>query len=107
MERWNNRLVLEWLCFSEAHVNERIAITSVVKIGSAPRSNGSTSGEHKQSGSRGNIAGHVVFIINAQHGHFRYGNRREQQAVLVDEIKIVESNELTTVRAYEVGDNVC
>lgn len=46
-------------------------------------------------------------IINAQHGHFRYGNRREQQAVLVDEIKIVESNELTTVRAYEVGDYVC
>jgi Thiamine pyrophosphate enzyme, C-terminal TPP binding domain len=48
LERWNNWLVLKWLSFSEAYLNERVAVASVVKIGSAPRSEGSTFWEHKQ-----------------------------------------------------------
>jgi hypothetical protein len=106
MERWNNWPVLKWLSFSEAYLNERAAIASIVKIGSAPGSEGSTVREHKQSGFRGKIARHFVLIINAQHGHLRYGDPREQQTVLVDEIKMVEANELGTIRVYEVGNNV-
>src|SRR5205823_15105304 len=48
MKCWNNWLVLKWLSFSEAYLNERAAIASIVKIGSAPGSEGSTSREHKQ-----------------------------------------------------------
>jgi hypothetical protein len=48
MERWNNWLVLKWLSFSEAYLNERAAIASIMKIGSAPGREGSTVREHKQ-----------------------------------------------------------
>ena len=105
MERWNNWLVLKWLSFSEAYLNERAAIASIMKIGSAPGSEGSTVREHKQSGFRGKIARHFVLIINAQHGHLRYGNPREKQTVLVDEIKMIEANELGTIHNFQ-GDMV-
>ena len=49
----------------------------------------------------------IIFVINAHDGDFRDGEGCDQEPVLVDTIKLVQPEEMATIRAYEIGNDLC
>jgi hypothetical protein len=89
VKRWDNRLILKRLSFSEAYINGRFGAAFVVPSGAGSNSRSFIARQYEHRVSR-EVVG-TIFIVDGQNLGFRHDSNNDQEPVFVGSIEVIHA----------------